>query len=335
MFSESIREMPLRAAVVGCGPVGQIHAETLSAHPMTELVGVCAPSKARRDPLARRLATRAFPNLNELMDQVACDVVCIASPDETHWELTRDALLADKHVLCEKPLGQAACEAQQLQQMAESRNLALGVTYNRRYGFAYRQATALLSEGRIGNLHQCWLQVTDHTPSARVATRSDIIFWTLLTHHFDLIRHLCGDVQSVTARIHSSRDDQIVDSVNVILDLRLAGSATLTAAYRDNQSRTTERCELVGSRGSIIVDNVTESVQCYGTDPDQVHEYRPNPFLAGNAFYESLKSLIIDFVNCLSNAQPPTVTARDAVISMQLAEAALRSHREGSAVAVS
>lgn len=326
--------MPIRAAVVGCGPIGVLHAETVNAHPSAELVGVCATSPARRDPLAQRFSTPAFSSLGEMLQNVSCDMVCIASPDETHVELTRQALEADKHVLCEKPLGQASQQAQELQELAARRDRRLGVTYNRRYGFGYRKASDLLSKGRIGNLRQFWLHVTDATPPPHVATRPDIMFWTLLTHHLDLVSHFCGKVQTVTARVHSGRDDQIVDGVNIIFALASGGTGTLAAAYRDNQTRTTERCEIVGCHGSIVVNDVTQSVHCHGVDPDDVQEYRPNAFYEGNAFYESLRLLIVDFINCLSAGNPPPVTARDAVVSMQLAEAVLRSHREGRSVSL-
>jgi len=321
-----------RAVVVGCGPIGAIHAEVIHSHPAAELVGVCAPTPTRRESLAAKHGTKAFSSLDEALQQCSPDCVFVASPDEQHIQQTMSALQAGCHVLAEKPLGHSEQEARDVYSLADDKSLQVGVTYNRRYGFGYQQAKRLLSDNTTGTLRQIWLQVTDGTPPPHVATRPDVIFWTLLGHHLDMLRFLGGEIRSVTASLCSSRADQLVDDVNVSCELDSGVRAILSAAYRDDQRRTTERCEIVCSSGGIVVEDVTRRVHYFQDNPDHRVELRPNIFQEGNAFYESLSCLIQDFIDKLVAAEPPSVSAADAVAANRLAEAALASHKSGTTV---
>ena len=321
-----------RAIVVGCGPIGAIHAEAIHSHPAAELVGVCAPTPTRRESLARKHGTKAFSSLDEALEQCSLDCVFVASPDEQHIQQTMLALQAGCHVLVEKPLGYSEQEARDVCSLAHEKSLRVGVTYNRRYGFGYQQAKRLLSDSTIGDLRQIWLQVTDGTPPPKVATRPDVIFWTLLGHHLDMLRFLGGEIRSVTASLCSSRADQWIDDVNVSCELDSGARAVLSAAYRDGQPRTTERCEIIGSRGGIVVEDVTRRVHYFQDNPDHTVELRPNVFQAGDAFYQSLSCLIKDFIDKLVQGEPPSVGTVDVVAANRLAEAALASGESGTTV---
>ena len=78
----------------------------------------------------------------------------------------------------------------------------------------------------------------------------------------------------------------------------------------------------------IVVDDATCSVRSFADDPDQFRCWRPNHFLAGNAFYESLQRHLSDFLTRLSQGEPPAVDGQDAVWATRLAEAAQRSHAQ-------
>ncbi len=324
----------VRAAIVGCGPIGARHAAAVHEHPTAIVRAVCDPAPERRQAVAARYSATPFQHFSQLIDDADCNCAFIASPDTTHVDLARQALQAGWHVFSEKPFGYTAAEARELAELATDRDLRLGVDFNRRFAFGYQQARRLLDEGSAGELRQIWLQVSDGAPPRSVAVRKDVIFWTLLTHHLDLISFLGGNVRRLHAAQSTSRGDAIIDQVALCCELRSGVSAFLTAAYRGRQSRTVERCELVCRAGGIIVDEATHAVRLHGTDVDDVRCLKPDPFEAGNAFYESLRLHIHDFVNHLTTDQPPSVTAYDAAEANKLAEAAMQSHDNGDWVVV-
>jgi len=99
---------PLRVGLVGCGMIGQIHADGLSKLAEDgEIVPVAAadPSREARDAVARNCAfTRFTENPLEVINDPQVDAVMIASPTSTHRDLVLATLQAGKALLCEKPL---------------------------------------------------------------------------------------------------------------------------------------------------------------------------------------------------------------------------------------
>ncbi len=267
-----------------------------------------------------------------MLREVDADGALIASPDAWHVPHARQALEAGLHVFCEKPFGMSVAEARPVCELADQRQLCLGINFNRRYACGYRQAIQTLAAGEIGELRQLSLQVTDGVPPPHVALRPDIVFWTLLGHHLDLVRFLGGEVCGVRAWLRSGRDDDLIDNLHLEYDLVSGGLATISAVYRQGQTRTTERCELIGSQGTIVIDDVTCRVLQHGLDPDDVRVWRPNHFLAGNAFYESLDLHLLDFIDRLRGGMQVTVGSAEALRATEMAEAAQRASCEGRTV---
>ena len=91
----------LRAAVIGCGRVGAIHAEALATHGRVEFVAVCDPRPDRADAPARRWGSEAFPDWLTLLASTSPDIVAIATPDDAHVEPTLASLESGSHILRE------------------------------------------------------------------------------------------------------------------------------------------------------------------------------------------------------------------------------------------
>jgi predicted dehydrogenase len=136
--------------------------------------------------------------------------------------------------------------------------------------------------------------------------------------------------------VHTVFGDAPPDSLlrNVVISVRSAegGLGVIASAFRDDQSRTSERLELVGTRGSIVVDDVTRGVQITTSDPDLVVSYRANHFVAGDSFYESLTSHVQDFIAHVAQDRRPPVPGLEGLRGMQIAAAAMESSRRGQPV---
>ena len=176
--------------VVGCGPIGALHAAAVCRSPVARLVSVCDIDPGRAIELARRLGPDVTPRarLEEMLENDAVDVVTVATPDHRHVDVVLSAIARGCHVFCEKPLATTADDARQMVDAAAHRGVALGVDHNRRFGFGYRTARRLIDEGRLGQLHCVLFHVVDRTPRPEVAMVPEVILTTLLTHHLDLAR---------------------------------------------------------------------------------------------------------------------------------------------------
>ncbi len=321
-------------AVIGCGHIGNLHAQAIRNSSLASLVAVCDLDGARGRSTAERFSAKPYENVPELLANERLDAVTIATPDHLHVEPTLAAIANGCHVFCEKPLAATVNEAQRMADAAAERDVQLGVDYNRRFTFGYRTAKRLLDEARIGTLHYALLRVTDAVPKAEVARHPHVIFTTLLTHHLDLMRVYGGEIRRIQA--HAGEVSVGALLRNVSLSLQFTGGAigTIVAGYRDGQTRTTEWLELGGTTGSIVVEDITRRVILSGTDPDQSESFEPNPFLGSHGFYDSLVEHVQVFIEHVARGAAPPVTANDGLIGMKLAAAAVESLASGTAIEV-
>src|SRR5262245_9057701 len=88
----------LRVAVVGCGPVGQLHAQGVLACATAKLACVCDIRQDRAATLSQRFGVPAYTSLTQLLEQQSLDLITIATPDHLHASICTDALKANCHV---------------------------------------------------------------------------------------------------------------------------------------------------------------------------------------------------------------------------------------------
>lgn len=149
----SIRRITdLRAAVVGTGFIGRVHVEAIRRLGV-EVVGVLGSSPDRARPVAEELGIRkVYASFRELLTDDSVDVVHIASPNNAHFEQVREALLAGKHVVCEKPLATTSAETAELRDLARESGLVHAVNYNNRFYPQVVEARSRVSSGSIGDI---------------------------------------------------------------------------------------------------------------------------------------------------------------------------------------
>ena len=135
--------MAIRAAVVGTGFIGPVHVEALQRIGV-EVIGLCGSRPERAETKARRLGIpRVYQTYEELLADPSVDVVHIATPNAYHYPQARAALLAGKHVVCEKPLAMNARESAELVEIAERSGLIHAVCYNIRFYPMVQHARAI------------------------------------------------------------------------------------------------------------------------------------------------------------------------------------------------
>ena len=262
-------------------------------------------------------------------------MVTVATPDHLHAEVALEAIAAGCHVFCEKPLATTAADAARLVEAAARRGVTLGVDHNRRFGFGYRVAHDLLGAGKLGGVRQVVFHVLDRPPRRDVARVPEVILTTLLTHHLDLARWFGGEVASIR-RDSAPGTPSLALRRDVVLTLGFAGGAlgVIVAGYRDGQTRTNERAEIVGSLGRVRVDDVTRSATFWTDDPDRREVFEPSTFGDAGAFHSTIGEHVRTFLACLSASRPVPVSGVDGLRGLELVEAALRSHAEGRDVAL-
>jgi predicted dehydrogenase len=144
----------IRIGVIGYGYWGPNIVRNFQGLESTQVGTICDKS-----PTALLRAKRSYPSIDvtsESMD-VMCDpgidAVAIVTPVWTHFELAKSALLKGKHVFVEKPLTSRSSEAEELIELAASKNLSIMVDHTFLFTGAVRKIRQLIDSNTLGNLY--------------------------------------------------------------------------------------------------------------------------------------------------------------------------------------
>lgn len=163
-YGEKKIEKPIRWAMVGGGKesqIGYIHRSAAMRDFNFDLVaGTFDIDPERGREFGKQLHVdedRCYPDYKtmfakEAKRQDGIHAVSIATPNGTHFEITKAALLAGLHVVCEKPLCFTTEEAEELEALAAKQNKIVGVTYGYAGHQVIEEARQLIAEGKLGKI---------------------------------------------------------------------------------------------------------------------------------------------------------------------------------------
>lgn len=139
----------LRIGVIGCGMVSHAYLGTIARAEGLELAALASRTMASAETQAARYGGTAT-GVEALLADPGIDLVVNLAPPATHYDLCRAALLAGKHVYCEKPLATTLVDARALVSLAADKGLAIGCAPDTFLGEGHQTARRLIDEGAIG-----------------------------------------------------------------------------------------------------------------------------------------------------------------------------------------
>jgi predicted dehydrogenase len=142
---------PIQVGLIGYGNAGRIfHAPLISGVPGLHLTSVCS-SKAQ-DVLAQWPLVAVVATPQEVFSNPAIALVVIATGNESHYPLAREALLAGKHVVVDKPCTVTLAQTEDLLQLAKAQGRVLTVFQNRRWDSDFLALQQLIGSGVLGRI---------------------------------------------------------------------------------------------------------------------------------------------------------------------------------------
>jgi scyllo-inositol 2-dehydrogenase (NADP+) len=144
-------EKIINTGLLAYGMSGKLfHAPFLSEHPGFNLSAVTErhEKKAHKD----YPEITSYDSIDELLNDPAIELVVVNTPNFSHYDYTRQALLKGKHVLVEKPFAATAEEAQALFELARETGKQVFVYQNRRWDSDYLAVKKVIDSGVLGKL---------------------------------------------------------------------------------------------------------------------------------------------------------------------------------------
>lgn len=152
-MSDSKNKSPLRAAIVGLGKMGLVHASTIKTHPDVDLVAFCDTSKFMTSALSNFFPDIEFyGDYKEMLDKESLDVVYITTPTGSHAKIANDCAAAGKHIFVEKPLATDYREAEQVDRSVRKHGVKTQVGYVCRYAPTFEKARDIVKSGALGRI---------------------------------------------------------------------------------------------------------------------------------------------------------------------------------------
>ena len=341
----------IKVAQIGCGYWGPNLLRNFSAQKDCQVKFVVEASAERRAYVAANFP-RSTPvdTIDIVFDDPEITAVIIATPAASHFELTRAALTAGKHVFVEKPLATSTQEADELIRLAAERSLTLMAGHTFIYNAAVRYAKKLLDEGELGQLYYIYCQRLNLGQ-----VRSDVnAWWNLAPHDVSILLHLMNDELpvSVSATGVSYIQRGIEDVVFATLKWESGITAHIHVSWLDPGK--VRKMTFVGSRKMVVYDDIGDhKIMVYDKGVDRVpkigeqmdyDQFNNNyqlihrtgdVWLPRISFQEPLKVETAHFLDCLRNGTSPLTGpqhARDVVAVLEATQTALET---GSATRIS
>ncbi len=220
--------MSIRVAVIGYGFGGRIfHAPFVSAVPGLELVAIV--QRTGDTAAAEYPHVRILRDPEEAFADPTIDLVVISTPNLTHFDLTRRALQAGKHVVIDKPFATNSGDALELVKLASALNekapRVLAPFHNRRFDSDFNTVRKLVAEstlGRVVTVEACYDRFRPlRRPNTWKETNGPIngLLFDLGPHLVDQALALFGAPDKVTASIRMDRDaSEIDDALEIAFD---------------------------------------------------------------------------------------------------------------------
>lgn len=333
--------MKIRIGLIGAGRMGKVFAHTLAfTIPEVELLAVSDINPQTCQEAADRYGVKyASTDYRQLLQREDIDAVVIVTPTATHAEVIQAAAEAGKHIFSEKPLAQTLELCDQAIAAVEKAGVKLQLGFMRRFDPAYVMAKQRIDSGEIGS--PVMFRATSRDPrrtSLEFARRENSggMIMDMGVHDFDLARWLMGSevvrVQSEGGCLVYPELKDVGDIDNAMINLKFAnGSVGNIDISRNAVYGYDIRTEVLGSKGGLLIGKLQQTATLVMTSQGVTHDTVPY-FM--ERFGEAYAAEIRDFVACIRENRPPSVTGLDARQVTAIAIAATRSLDEGGPVNV-
>ena len=140
----------VRTGLIGCGKVGQTHAQALSTLPESKLVAVCDASPVRAAAFGERYHVPGYTDVGEMIAAQKVQAVVVCTPHPVHAAPAIQAAQAGAHVLIEKPMAASLKDCDAMLAAAQAAGIKLGIISQRRLYSPVQRVKNAIDEGKIG-----------------------------------------------------------------------------------------------------------------------------------------------------------------------------------------
>ena len=296
----------LRVCVIGLGPIGNRHADVYVENPLSQLVGVCDIDETRANAAAQRLGVIPFYNVPKMLEECKPDVVSVATGgyeySSDHYAPTMQALEAGCHVLGEKPISNNILHGVEMVAKAKEMGVCYGIDLNHRFTPAARLAKKWVNEGRLGHLLFINMAMWIMNP---VESSPYYHLKALHPHTIDVMRYFCGDIEAVQCFATKAPGRQIWSTAQFNMRFKNGVVGSLTGSYDIARGHPMERCEVAGTGGRFVLEDMWHELTLYPAGNLEKTVYTDPAFGGFGDFIDTFRDRIGTFLRQVSDGVAP------------------------------
>lgn len=329
---------PVRIALLGCGAIGEIVARNVYSDAEKrgyEVVAVIDRDPERARTVATLLGVEAHASLASVQQSMEVDAVDIRLPHDAHSAALLESLERGLHVLVEKPLATTLEHGRRMRDAVLSHDRVVAVAENYPHLLAVSAARKAIAANRIGEI--LTIRSTRAFTLDGIWVRGDWrvgpgqsagILLDQGTHHTSLLRALGGEIVSVAAQSSAPAvsPNRGVNPETVVVTARFASGLVAHSLYCWGTPAVGIECEGVvfGTEGRLEIRVSYESCDGCAVLVDG-SERAPTSISAPENYYDSHRSIILDWVSAIRDGHVPRVTVADALKDLEVVIAARQS----------
>lgn len=324
----------VRVALIGYGYWGPNLARNLHQLPQSVFAACCDLDAGRLAKVAALYpGIRTTTRLEDIWQDPDIHAVVIATPARTHYSLARQALLAGKHVLVEKPIAMSSAETEELIALAEERRRVLMVGHTFEYNPAVLKIKELMDAGALGDIYYLY---STRVNLGRVQQDLNAL-WSIAPHDISIMNFLLGTMPlEVSARGAKYLSGLVEDVVFADLAYPNGIIAHIHASWLDPSK--VRKMTIVGSRKMIVYDDIDPEgkVRLYDKGADRINgsqiygefQYKLRTgdiYIPKIDLTEPLYLECAHFVECVQEGRRPRTDGLNGLRVVRVLEAAERS----------
>jgi predicted dehydrogenase len=332
-------ENALRAAVVGVGMIGALHARVYQEDPRTNLVAVVDVNGERAREVANNLGVPWYTDVSEMLGREEIDVVSVATPEQHRYEPAVACARAGKHLLLEKPLAPTLPEVDRLLEEVEATGVVTMVNFILRSEPRYVRAREAMADGTVGEPCTIFARRRGTSLGAEVyGPWTDLLISTAI-HDLDVMVWLNDcEVERVYAEGVVKRSAEWGREDAVAAVLRFANSAvglleTSWVLPPSVPAPLDASLQVVGTGGGVFIEGASYGLAVANSEgyrmPDLAHWPVGRDGVEG-----ALRASINAFTTSVLIDEAPVMTLHEARYAHQIVEALKISMDRGAPVSL-
>ncbi|MEK6935101.1 MAG: Gfo/Idh/MocA family oxidoreductase [Nanoarchaeota archaeon] len=328
----------MKLAIIGCGYWGRNYVRVLSELEDSNLLYVCDKDESKLSEVSRIFKVRTTIDPNEIFKDNEVQAVIIATDTSTHFELAKQCLNHEKHVLVEKPLTHSLKTSEELVNLAKEKNKSLMVGHTFLYNNAIKKLKGYIDTKEVGDVLYLTARRNNLGP-----IRTDVsALHDLATHDISVFLYLLNSLPKYVIANGGSfiqKEKDIEDFVNIFLEFENGVKATIEASWLSPKK--VREITLVGSQKMIIFDDIAQdkiTIFSKGAEAAKTVDYTGLEYkdysirlmegdilLPNLKIPEPLKEQVLHFIKSIKNNSEPITNGQNAIDVLKVLEATQKS----------